>query len=627
MAATNNNITNNINNSSYQQISTRTSLAEGNNIGGGRNDSDSEESLPPPHEQQHAKKKQQNIIVHNFIRMSLLFSANHACTVSCLSLATAQFGAAVGAWQSGILYIFYTASGLFGATYVVKTLGDRNALICGMALYCIYVATFWMASTIQGDHDDDDDDDDDEHHRRQRLIAYIGAAIGGIGGGFLWAAQGSFFTRAAQLHAAACGSGGEHGDGDGVGIMMVGQQQPSSSSSSSTVTSRLEVSTNRLAAIFAFIYLIAEVTLRGLSSLLLSVWAVHWSAVFAIYALVAVLSTVGMFVLVEKLSDNDSDNDNDDENVQMQQHRHHQEQEQPQSWWYRSTAAVQLLRSDAKMKYMIGLNAVFGLSSAFLNSYINGQVVRVVLHDDLFKKVGYLTSFSAAVAAVSSIVFAKLTVPITGKGPVLMLGATCFALVALPFLLVPDLSQWTVHPVATLIVIYALYGMGRATFESTLKAVFADLFYYEKEGAFANIILQNGLSSAIGYVLTFSLLCNPNDSVSDNGNSLQHQIQHDSSFKSHITSAWCVEYHDGTFHNVGAFELLVLLTSLLAILGYLRANHLHHYQQQHEAMHQYEDLLLQEDGEEDANDPTLETTTTTTTATSNSISASTIHRK
>ena len=45
----------------------------------------------------------------------------------------------------------------------------------------------------------------------------------------------------------------------------------------------------------------------------------------------------------------------------------------------------------------------------------------------------------------------------------------------------------------------------RATFEGTLKATFADYFSYEKEGAFANIILQNGLSGAIGYVRKWTL--------------------------------------------------------------------------------------------------------------------------
>jgi hypothetical protein len=49
---------------------------------------------------------------------------------------------------------------------------------------------------------------------------------------------------------------------------------------------------------------------------------------------------------------------------------------------------------------------------------------------------------------------------------------------------------------------FSLFSMGRSTFEGTLKATFADYFSYEKEGAFANIILQNGLSGAIGYVCT-----------------------------------------------------------------------------------------------------------------------------
>ena len=101
-----------------------------------------------------------------------------------------------------------------------------------------------------------------------------------------------------------------------------------------------------------------------------------------------------------------------------------------------------------------------------------------------------------------------------------------------------------------LVLIYTLHGTGRATFEGTLKATFADYFAYEKEGAFANIILQNGLSSAIGYVLTFSLLCSER-------------------------STYCVEFRNGTLHDVLSFELLVVAASILAILGYWRASTLY----------------------------------------------------
>merc|ERR1712071_751571 len=52
------------------------------------------------------------------------------------------------------------------------------------------------------------------------------------------------------------------------------------------------------------------------------------------------------------------------------------------------------------------------------------------------------------------------------------------------------------------IMVYSFQGLGRATYESTLRAEFADMFPLEKEGAFANIILQNGLSSTLGYFLS-----------------------------------------------------------------------------------------------------------------------------
>lgn len=46
-----------------------------------------------------------NVILYNFIFMSLLFSSNHGCVVACLSLATARLGS-LGAYQNGLLYVF-----------------------------------------------------------------------------------------------------------------------------------------------------------------------------------------------------------------------------------------------------------------------------------------------------------------------------------------------------------------------------------------------------------------------------------------------------------------------------------------------------------------------------------------
>jgi MFS family permease len=384
----------------------------------------------------------------NFVLMSVLFSANHGCVVSCLGLASARLGS-TGAWQSGILYMTYTASALLGATYIVKMAGARNSLFLGMLLYCFYVACFWVATLFS-----------DDYVTGQRVAAYTGAAIGGIGAGFLWTAQGAYFGQAAEDHAQRL-------------------QQP------------VETSTASLAGIFAFFYLAEEVLLRLLSTLLLEFHIASWDSIFGVYTAITVVSTIAISC-IHNYHKSGVDAENVETNLE----------DPPQSIFYKVSSALQLLIHDPKMKYMIGLNAVFGFAASFLNSYVNGQVVPVALGDPDFKYIGVLTSWVSAVAAAMSLVFGRLGSRI-GKGPILILGALCFFGVVFPFVVQPDASK---YGWAMLVVIYSLHGTGRATFEGTLKATFADYFSQEKEGAFANIILQNGLAGAIGYICEYDIV-------------------------------------------------------------------------------------------------------------------------
>lgn len=294
-----------------------------------------------------------------------------------------------------------------------------------------------------------------------------------------------------------------------------------------------ETSTASFAGIFAFLYLAEEVVLRLLSTIMLEAGSASWEQIFGIYTVVAVLSTLAM-PLVRNYPNNDDDESN---NLNVAG---------TASIFYKVTAAGQLLWKDPKMKYMIGMNAVFGFSAAFMNSYVNGQVVPVALNDPDSKYIGILSSWVPITAAGMSLVFGRIA-PRTGKGPILILGAACFFGVALPFVLQPDAAR---YGWVSLLVVYSLQGIGRATFEGTLKSLFADYFSYEKEGAFANIILQNGLASAIGYILTFSLLCD-------------------------TPSRYCIEYSNGTLHDVLTFELIVVLSAFTAVFGYLRASVLH----------------------------------------------------
>ena len=188
-----------------------------------------------------------NRVFRNFLRMAMLFSANHGSTVACLALATARLGS-VGAWQSGVLYITYTASSLLGATYITKQLGSRNAIMTGMLLYCVYVACFLVATRFKD---------------IEKGAALVGAAIGGVGGGFLWTAQGAYFGQAAEEHARWL-----HQD--------------------------VKLSTSYFAGIFAFVYLAEEVLLRFMSTALLETGRISWSIIFGVYTTVAIVSTLGM---------------------------------------------------------------------------------------------------------------------------------------------------------------------------------------------------------------------------------------------------------------------------------------------------------------------------------------------
>jgi hypothetical protein len=316
-----------------------------------------------------------------------------------------------------------------------------------MSLYVAYVGCFVVAL----------------HVKQAKLAAYTGAAIGGTGAGVLWTAQGAYFGQAAEAYARSA-------------------KYPTVLLASS--------STSFLAGIFAFWYLAAEVCLRLLSTVLLELKIASWEGIFGMYTLITILSAVAMLGVHEYPITTTT---TEATYVDHKNHNHNHNKRLSSSTWYKVTAAAQLLMRDPKMKYMIGLNAVFGFSSAFLNTYVNGEVVPIALNDPDSKYIGVLSSWGSAVAAGMSLWFGRCQT----KGLILMVGAACFMGVVLFFVILPDPHSysWTL-----LLGVYSLQGIGRATFEGTLKAVFADYFCHEKEGAFANIVIQNGFSSAIGYI-------------------------------------------------------------------------------------------------------------------------------
>ena len=180
-------------------------------------------------------------VLNNFRLMAILFSAVPASALACLSLATARLGA-LGAWQSGTLYLSYTLSALTFSIHVVKRIGSRNALVLGMSLFCTYVGCFLMATVIP---------------TSAKAFALMGAVVGGVGAGIMWTSQGTYFAEAAD----------EYGKVSNM--------------------DRTE-SNGYLGGIFACVLLAEETTLDLLSTLLVRGFNVEWNVVFSVYFAVAV---------------------------------------------------------------------------------------------------------------------------------------------------------------------------------------------------------------------------------------------------------------------------------------------------------------------------------------------------
>merc|ERR1719331_2281549 len=76
----------------------------------------------------------------------------------------------------------------------------------------------------------------------------------------------------------------------------------------------------------------------------------------------------------------------------------------------------------------------------------------------------------------------------------MVIGPISFGLVMLLPLTVGyhHLGNWS-----GLIVLFVLQGIGRGIWEGTNKAIFAEYFAYDTDGAFSNLIVQNGGASTI----------------------------------------------------------------------------------------------------------------------------------
>lgn len=286
-------------------------------------------------------------------------------------------------------------------------------------------------------------------HDLRMYAVYTGAVLGGVAAGILWPAQGKYYATVAEKYAEASG------------------------------LSR-EAANSRLSSDFAAYYLSCEVAMKLLSSALPQQMDSAQRAtqiLFALFTAIAVVSAAGVSAVDEV------EQDCEREEVRL---------------GTSAAAALKLLVSDPKCACMLPMNFAFGFGAAYLNGYFMSAVVAQGINTATTNNIGYVSSVVVGTAALCAKPLGWLGKKIGAQLPVVLAGAACFGAFALVNLNVPAESLQTWRVIVPLV---AVFGVGRATWENNFKATFADYFPNDKTAAFANVQLQSGIASTVGFFL------------------------------------------------------------------------------------------------------------------------------
>lgn len=368
-------------------------------------------------------------ILRNFMVMSVCFSANHGTVTALIALASSSLGESLGNVSSGLLYLVYTLTAGFASHGLLTVLGTKRTLVVGLAIYCAYVVSYLIAFAMPS-------------VRWYAVVA--GAALGGVAAGSIWPAQGAYYSRSADLYAKATGLPRE--------------------SANST-----------LGGYFAAVYLVLEVTMKLLSSIVPAYVPKGTEALFALFSSIAFVSVLGV-ASVDPLDAEDVSTSKVD-------------------FGAKALSAVRLLFNNPLCACMLPMNFAFGFGAAYLNGYFNSQVVKVGVGTNA---IGYVSSIVVGTAASSALAYGELGRRLGDQSFIVAWGTVCFGIFALANLLfsASRLGHWL-----PLVALAMCFGAGRGVWESAFKATFADYFPDDIAAAFASCQLQSGLASTIGFFI------------------------------------------------------------------------------------------------------------------------------
>jgi len=163
------------------------------------------------------------------------------------------------------------------------------------------------------------------------------------------------------------------------------------------------------------------------------------------------------------------------------------------------TETPRMLWEHPVLMALIPINVSFGVTAGFFFSYFYDKTVAAHRGS---AAVGLVAAVGSGIVAVSAVPLSLLADGI-GKGPVVVLGSICFGIIGVAYLVVPDqvLGSWS-----CVFILNALMGVGRAVWENTNKAIYADFFTAdESPAAFANMYMVTGLLTFLSLFLFPSL--------------------------------------------------------------------------------------------------------------------------
>eukprot|EP00933_Yihiella_yeosuensis_P033838 TRINITY_DN2745_c1_g2_i1.p1 TRINITY_DN2745_c1_g2~~TRINITY_DN2745_c1_g2_i1.p1 ORF type:complete len:458 (+),score=86.32 TRINITY_DN2745_c1_g2_i1:80-1453(+) len=372
--------------------------------------------------------------------MCTTLGLNHATVTTPIIFASTVLTNASGQSSNAVLYGATLICTLFFSNPLFEVFGAKNGLSLAMMAYAVYVLLFALSSALCDERDAKGACS--KGADAQYSVAVLGAFIGGLGAGLLWTAQGAFFSMVAERLAA------------------------------SELREKPAV-TAELAGSFAFIFLGLECIVRALTTVLHTYIGLDFPTLFYLYAGAAALSAGFFFANATNLQSSSS---------------------RPSSHFCDKVFVAVSIWTEPKLWCLQATNLTFGFASAWLAGYVGREIIQKALSSGFIGFGGAIVSGSAALLAKA---FGSVAQQI-GKGPIILAGSICFGGIGILSRFVGTPSEWGLGA----LIFYALMGVGRAVYESTNKAMFADFFPGEKSpAAFANVFVFGTAASTVAFIL------------------------------------------------------------------------------------------------------------------------------